>query len=203
MIPKYQPYTTALIFQSTKIKWDYMCNGIKLLFVGRLDTPKDPLTLLQAATNVIKETPDASFTLCGDGEKYGECEKFVFDNKLERNVFLLGWQHDVIKYYKTHHIFVASSIYESFGLMFVDAGYYKLPVVATDVEGVPEVVENGVTGLLSPPRRPELLAQNILCLIGNEEQRLVMGENGYRRVTSLFTSNQMLEKYNKLYRGEQ
>jgi len=178
-----------------------MKEAVKILFVGRLDTPKDPLTLLQAAKEVIKEETMTYFTLVGDGEKYKECEEFIQNNHLEHNIFLTGWQHDVLKYYKTHHIFMASSIYEAFGLMFVDAGYYKLPIVATNVEGVPEVIEDKVTGLLSPPQDHHSLAQNVLYLIRNEEQRKRMGENGYKRVTSLFSSKQMVENYYKLYQG--
>jgi glycosyltransferase involved in cell wall biosynthesis len=66
--------------------------------------------------------------------------------------------------------------------MFLEAGYHKLPVVATNVEGVPEVIDNNVTRLLSSPRNPHLLAQNVLYLIRNEEQRKIMGKNGYKRV---------------------
>ena len=179
-----------------------MKETVKILFVGRLDAQKDPLTLLQSAYEVIQNEPETCFTLVGDGELYRDCKDFIKNTNLENNVFLAGWQDDVAEYYQTHHIFAASSIYEAFGLMFVEAGYYKLAVAATNVEGVPEVVEDNVTGLLSPPRDPHLLAQNILYLIRNKEQRKYMGENGYRRVTSLFSSKQMIEKYQELYQGE-
>jgi len=172
---------------------------VKVLFVGRLDIQKDPMTLLRAAKEVVKEEPITCFTIVGDGEKYKDCEIFIQENHLEHNIFLKGWQHNVANYYKTHHIFVASSIYEAFGLMFVEAGYYRLPIVATNVEGIPEVIEDKVTGLLSPPKDPHLLAQNILFLLRNEEQRKLLGENGYKRVTTLFSSKQMAEKYSKLY----
>jgi glycosyltransferase involved in cell wall biosynthesis len=172
---------------------------VKVLFVGRLDTPKDPLTILQTVQEVIKEEPETYFTLVGDGEKYRECETFISNNHLENNVCLAGWQSDVSKYYTTHQIFIASSIYEAFGLMFLEAGYYKLPVVATNVEGIPEVIEDKVTGLLSSPRNPYLLAQNLLQLIKNEKQCKDMGERGYERVTNLFSSEKMVEEYRKLY----
>jgi glycosyltransferase involved in cell wall biosynthesis len=113
---------------------------VKILFVGRLDEQKDPITLLQAAKEVLKDESEVIFTLVGDGEKYNDCELFIKDNNLENNVCLAGWQSDMSRYYKSHHIFITSSIYEAFGLVFLEAGYYKLPVVATNVEGVPEVV---------------------------------------------------------------
>jgi glycosyltransferase involved in cell wall biosynthesis len=172
---------------------------IKVLFVGRLDTPKDPLTMLRAAQEVLVEEPETFFTLVGDGEQYKICDTFVKDNHLENNIYLAGWQSDVTTYYRTHHIFMASSIYEAFGLIFLEAGYYKLPVVATNVEGIPEVVEDKVTGLLSPPKNYHVLAQNVLRLIRNKEQRIYMGKMAYKRVTTMFSSIYMVKQYKKLY----
>jgi glycosyltransferase involved in cell wall biosynthesis len=172
---------------------------IKILFVGRLDTQKDPLTMLQAAQEVIEEESETTFTLVGDGEKYESCKIFIKNNHLENNVYLAGWQTDVTIYYRTHHIFMASSIYEAFGLMFLEAGYYKLPVVSTNVEGIPEVIEDNVTGLLSPPRNAHVLAQNILKLIRNKGQRIYMGEMAYKKVTTMFSSINMIKQYKKLY----
>jgi glycosyltransferase involved in cell wall biosynthesis len=171
----------------------------KVLFVGRLDTPKDPITLLAAAKEIIFDKPDTHFTLVGDGEKYNDCELFIRKNDLSDNIILPGWQSDVSRYYKTHDIFLASSIYEAFGLMFLEAGYYKLPVVATNVEGIPEVVEDNVTGLLCPPKQPHLLAANVLKLIKDKDLRTAMGQRGYERVTNLFSIEAMVNKYKYLY----
>jgi glycosyltransferase involved in cell wall biosynthesis len=155
--------------------------------------------MLQAAQEVLIEEPKTCFTLVGDREQYKICDKFIKNNHLENNDYLAGWQSDVTSYYRTHHIFMASSIYEAFGLIFVEAGYYKLPVVATNVEGIPEVIEDKVTGLLSPPRNSHVLAQNTLKLIRNREQRIYMGEMAYKRVTSMFSSTYMVKQYKKLY----
>jgi glycosyltransferase involved in cell wall biosynthesis len=176
-----------------------MINNVKVLFVGRLDSQKDPLTMLRAAKIVIQEESKTCFTLVGDGEMYKECEIFIRENRLESNVCLAGWQSDVASYYRTHHIFMASSLYEAFGLMFLEAGYYKLPVVATNVEGIPEVVEDKITGLLFPPKNHYLLAQNLLQLIRDEETRKDMGDLGYRRVIALFSSDRMVSQYKKIY----
>jgi glycosyltransferase involved in cell wall biosynthesis len=172
---------------------------IRMLFVGRLDTQKDPLTLLKAAKKVIEEEPAVQFTLVGNGEKYMECEKFIKDNYLKDNIFLEGWQNNVSRYYHTHQIFVASSIYEAFGLMFVEAGYYKLPCVTTNVEGIPEVVVNNVTGLLCSPRDINTLAQNILLLVRDETLRQSMGKMAHKRVVRYFSSNEMTKRYRKIY----
>lgn len=174
----------------------------KVLFVGRLDSPKDPITLLKSAQIVLSQRDNVSFTLVGDGDKYQECKEFIEANNLGKNIQLVGWQNNVAQYYQTHDIFVATSIYESFGLMFVEAGYYKLPVVATNVEGVPEVVANNHTGLLSDPKDVQSIANNILELIDNSSKRVEMGENAHKRVVQLFYAKNMTEQYKKIYNNE-
>lgn len=175
---------------------------IKILFVGRLETPKDPLTLLEAAQIVIKQHPEARFTLVGDGDLYSDCRSYIKENHLENNISMTGWLNNVAKYYQTYDIFALSSIYESFGLIFLEAGYYHLPTVATNVEGIPEVVADGETGLLCNPRDPETLAKNIIYLIEHPEERKRIGDNAYNRVTSLFTSEKMVKSYKQLYEKE-
>jgi glycosyltransferase involved in cell wall biosynthesis len=172
---------------------------VRILFVGRLDTQKDPITLLQAAKEVISEKSDVHFTLVGDGEKYAECARFIQENDLDDRVCLTGWQSNVAPYYRTHQIFLISSIYESFGLMFVEAGWYGLPSVSTNVEGIPEVVIDGVTGLLSPPRNPHLLSQNLLRLIQDENLRSKMGNAGREWVTQTFSVDKMTTAYKRIY----
>lgn len=171
----------------------------RILYVGRLDEQKDPLTLLKAIKIITYQYPDIELTMVGDGEKYEECVNYVQTNKLSKNVTLEGWRSDVSKYYMTHDTFAMTSIYESFGLIFLEAGYYGLPIVATTVEGIPEVVEEGRTGLLSPPRNPKALAENIIKLIENENLRRQMGKAGHKRVTTLFTSQRMVDEYKKIY----
>lgn len=171
----------------------------RVLFVGRLDEQKDPLTLLRAAKIVVAKHPRTIFTLVGDGELYGKCKEYVCENNLENNVKLEGWQNQVSKYYASHDIFAAPSIYESFGLMFVEAGYYNLPTVASNVEGIPEVVKDEVTGLLCNAKDFEMLAININKLIENHNLRQTLGNASHERVTEQFSSKTMTSQYIKQY----
>lgn len=189
----------GLDYSGFKIDNDMIIDENSILYVGRLDLQKDPITLLKAAKLVCDINPLAKFTLVGDGEKYEECNNFIEQNNLTRNVFLEGWQSDISKYYQSHSIFAMSSIYESFGLIFLEAGYYKLPVVATNVEGIPEVVKNNITGLLSDPKDYKALANNILKLLNDSNLRVDMGKKGYERVTTMFTIERMVSQYISLY----
>lgn len=173
----------------------------KILFVGRLDKQKDPLTLLKAAKIVINKYPDAKFTLVGDGIMYNKCQDFIQTNCLTQNINLAGWQKDVASYYSSHNIFAMSSIYEAFGLIFVEAAHYKLPVVTTNVEGIPEVVLDGKTGLLCNPRNPTDLAKNILSLIYNPELKISLGQYGYIRAHEMFSNTRMVKEYINIYKN--
>lgn len=174
-------------------------NVIKILFVGRLDNQKNPLMLLAVAKEVVKRYPGVMFTIVGDGEQYVKCKDYIYNNNLCNNVFLAGWQNDVQLYYKSHDVFIMTSIYEAFGLIFLEAGFHHLPTVATDVEGIPEVVLHEKTGLLSPPNDIPAMIANVCFLIEHEDVRKRMGDNAFSYVTQRFTSAIMVEKYRQLY----
>ena len=100
-----------------------------------------------------------------------------------------------------HDIFALTSIYESFGLIFVEAGYHMLPVVATNVEGIPEVVLDGETGLLAEAKNVERIAENILYLMADSRMRTEMGIKAHDWVISHFSTEEMCRKYLDLYRA--
>ena len=171
---------------------------IKILFVGRLDTQKNPMFLMEVAKRVCEKYSNVSFTIVGDGEFYEECKKFKETNALDR-VSLEGWRSDVYKYYQTHDILAIPSLYEAFGLIFLEAGFYSLPSVSTNVEGIPEVIEDGKTGLLSAPNDIDSFVANLDKLIENPQLRETMGEAARERVMSLFSSDKMSAEYIGIY----
>lgn len=172
---------------------------IKFLFVGRLDTQKNPIMLLRVAHKIIEQYPDTTFTIVGDGEEYKKCVQYVENNNLENNIRLEGWKNDVSPFYKDCDIFVMTSIYEAFGLIFLEAGYNRLPTIATNVEGIPEVVLHGKTGLLSDSNDIDAMTQNAIFLIEHPDTRLMMGNNAYEYVTHNFSSETMVKRYRDLY----
>ena len=173
---------------------------IKILFVGRLSAQKDPITMLNAFSLATKKNSNLVLTIVGDGECYEDCRKLVEEHQIQDKVRFEGWQSEVDKYYKTHDIFITTSIYEAFGLVFLDAGYYKLPTVATNVEGIPEVIEDGITGLLSNPKDIFSISETILKLANDKTLRLTFGENAHARVVENFNVVKMIDAYNRLYK---
>jgi glycosyltransferase involved in cell wall biosynthesis len=172
---------------------------IELLYVGRLDNQKDPLTMLLAFREVEKIHKNIRLTIVGDGDLTDECKNFVSESKLDDKVIFAGWKSNTSEYYANSDIFVSSSIYEAFGLTFLEAGYFKLPVVATNVEGIPEIVLDKKTGLLSNPRDYKAMARNIRKLCGDVNRRKALGNAGYKYVTKTFSVKEMVKEYEKLY----
>ncbi len=172
---------------------------INLLFVGRLDKQKDPMTILKAFSILIERKIKVRLTLVGSGEYYDACKKFVDENRLNSFVYLPGWQTNTEKYYANSDIFVSSSIYEAFGLMYLEASYSYLPIIATNVEGTPEVVLDNQTGLLYSPRDYKKLASLIEELVLDKEKCHRLGINGHNYVTRMFNIDSMTNKYIDLY----
>jgi glycosyltransferase involved in cell wall biosynthesis len=178
---------------------------IRLLFVGRLTEAKDPLTLLQTMALLVGQYERQEFrlTVVGDGELESLCRDFVEHNGLSEYITFAGWQLNTSSTYRKHHIFCLSSIFEAFGLALAEAARAGLPVVATRVGGIPEVVEEGVTGFLVPPRDPDALAERILALADDPALARRMGQAGRARVEALFTAERMAERYKQVYKGEE
>lgn len=172
---------------------------IRLLFVGRLDRPKNILTILKSFKMAHDKKENLTLTVVGDGEFYDDCKKFISENNLSACVSLEGWQSNPVPYYCNSDIFISSSLYEAFGLMFLEASYFNLPILASNVEGIPEVVLDGKTGLLNEPNDIEALAEHIILLANNSKKRNELGANGYKHVTEEFSSKKMVVEYKKLY----
>ena len=187
-------WNSVLLHNDTKL--------INLLYVGRLDTQKDPITLLKGFNEAIKTIKNIHLTIVGDGELYSDCQSFINNNGIEKFVTLEGWQTNTEKYYRKSDIFVSSSIYEAFGLMFLEASYCKLPIIATDVEGIPEVVLDGKTGLLYKPRDYHSLASNIIKLSTDKDLRDNLGKNAASWVQENFQIKNMTNEYIKIYNME-
>lgn len=173
---------------------------IKILFVGRLSNQKDPMTMIKAFHLASQKNTNLELTIVGDGEFFEDCKNLVNRYNIQTKVRFEGWQNEVTKYYKTHDIFITTSIYEAFGLVFLEAGFYKLPTIATNVEGIPEVIEDGVTGYLSNPKDIENISENIIKLANDKNLREKMGENAHIRVVEKFNISKMIDAYKRLYK---
>ena len=157
--------------------------------VGRLVKEKGYLELFQALKIVLEKFPNSLLLVIGpiEKEKKDRFEPGIIKNfGIEKNVLFLGEREDVDEIYPLMDIFVLPSYREGFPHSIIEASAMRRPVVATDVRGCREAVEDGKTGILVPVRNPEKLAQAIIYLLNNPEIAQKMGENGRRKAEREF-----------------
>jgi glycosyltransferase involved in cell wall biosynthesis len=160
-----------------------------VLFVGNDFRRKGGFVLLEAFKKVSKVIPDAKLIIVGPRK---EALK-VNDVGIE----ILGKidnQEQLISLYEQASIFVMPSLCEPFGLVFLEAMAYKLPCIGTNVDAMPEIIEDGKTGFIVPPGNPIILAEKIISLLNSQRLMQEMGEAGYARLTEKFNWDKAIEK---------
>lgn len=167
-------------------------------FVGWLIPVKGPEVLLDAMGGVWANHPSAVLAYVGKGEMETELRQRVRDEGLPDRVCFLGWRNDVARVLPLFDLLVLPSRNEGMGRVLVEAMAAGLPVVASRVGGVPDLVAHGVNGLLVPPGEPPALAAAIGRILGHPDLARRMGESGRRRA-SRFSLETMVEKIDALY----
>lgn len=170
--------------------------------VAALAPHKDHLCLLNAWVE-FKADRDAHLVLVGEGGEREKIENFIQQNKLECSVSLVGYRSDVHQILPDFDAFAISSSTEGLGTSIIDAMFAKLPVVATEAGGIPELVKHKVNGLLCPPKNHGQFSNNLKELYENKETALEMGKKGFELAQN-FTAGAMARKteevYNSLFR---
>jgi glycosyltransferase involved in cell wall biosynthesis len=137
--------------------------------------------------------------IAGEGELRPAVERQIKEHHLEKHVLLAGFRPDVLSLHKAFDIFVMSSVTEGLGTSLLDAMACGKPIVATATGGIPEVVVDGQTGILVPPRDHEAMASAIVKLLKGPELRQHMGAAGLARVRQKFSADRMVKDTLRVY----
>ena len=167
--------------------------------VGALVGHKGHRYLIEAAAQVVREVPDARFVILGEGDLRASLEKQIAELHLEKHVILGGFRPDVLSLLKGFDIFLMPSVTEGLGTSLLDAMACAKPIIASRVGGIPEVVVDGKTGILVPPKDPDRLAQAIVRMMQDRALAASMADAGYARVTERFTVERMVEETLAVY----
>jgi glycosyltransferase involved in cell wall biosynthesis len=173
--------------------------GGPAVLVARLSPVKDVDTLLRAAALAVEEQPDFRLEIAGDGPCLPALQKLTAELGLDERVTFLGEVGDVPALLARAGLLVLSSVSEGVSLTLLEGMARGLPVVATRVGGNPEVVADGVTGLLVPPRDPAALARAVLRVWRDSEAARRMGRAGRCRIEEHFDVRRMVARYEALY----
>ena len=174
---------------------------IHFAFFGRLDEQKNPLDFIKAINFLKNEgflNSRLSFSIAGDGELKNQCEQLIYEYNLQDDIKLLGWINDKSAFLNTVDVLCQPSKWEAFGLVFVEAAFFGIPSIATKVEGIPEVVLDGITGLLCDNNAVSL-KNCMVKLIENSELIVQLGQNARSRALDNFSKQKMVEQYTKIY----
>lgn len=169
-----------------------------ILYVGRLEKVKNVESLVRALSKL--KNGDLQLTIVGDGRERQNLETLVTELKLSKKVIFEGFQSDPGTYLSTADLYVLPSYSEGFGIAAVEAMFLKVPVLATNVGGVPEFVTHGENGWLFDPNSIEDLVEkleNIFSL--NVYEREAIGAKGFRDVSNRFTVDKYVENLENLY----
>jgi sugar transferase (PEP-CTERM/EpsH1 system associated) len=166
---------------------------------GRLHRQKGFADLITALAQVRERFPAVRLLLVGDGELRGDLEAHAQALGLSEVVVFAGLRTDIPEILAGLDLFALPSLWEGLPNVVLEAMAAGLPVAATAVGGTPEIVVDGVTGILVPPQDPEVLAQAITRLLGDPGLRHRMGQAGQERVAQRFTVERMVEQTERLY----
>jgi L-malate glycosyltransferase len=161
--------------------------------VAALTGHKDHVTLLEAMALLRRQQPEAWLVILGEGELRGALEARALALGLADRVVFAGFRRDLDRLLPAFSVFCLSSHLEGLGTSLLDAMAYGLPVVATAAGGIPEAVDDGVTGRLVPPRDPAALAQALAEVLCDEGRRAEWGASGRLRFLERFTAERMVE----------
>jgi glycosyltransferase involved in cell wall biosynthesis len=174
-------------------------DDLSLLVPARLEPQKGHAVLLEALPRVLREFPKLKVVFVGDGSLRKDLERQAQDLGLGSSVRFVGFQSRMADWYAVADLMVLPSIFEGLPLVAIESLAAGCPVVATAVDGTPEVVVNGETGITVPPGEPGPLAEAICLMFRHPQMRQSFGRRGRKLVDSEFDQAKQIRETADLY----
>ena len=171
--------------------------------VAELHRNKGLQYLIDAARDVIGAHPNSLFLVAGEGDERPRLEAQIKKLGLENDFKLIGYLEDGSQYLKAFSLFVLPSIKEGLPYTILEAGSASLPVVATIVGGIPEMISDMKSGILIQPKKSKELAHAIAFMIEHPEERRAYGAALHEKVQNDFSVEKMIASTQKVYQDEQ
>ncbi|MCZ7540609.1 MAG: glycosyltransferase [Anaerolineae bacterium] len=169
--------------------------------VCRLVEQKGLIYALRGFAAVAGKVPQAHYVIAGDGPLRSTLAAEARALGVGERVHFLGWRDNAHAVFAALDVFLAPSLWEGFGLVFLEAMTHRLPVISTTVSAIPEIVVDGETGWLVPPRDADALAGALRAALIDPQVRQARGANGRARLEAEFTVEAMVERTLAVYRG--
>ncbi|MDO5509774.1 MAG: glycosyltransferase family 4 protein [Weeksellaceae bacterium] len=169
--------------------------------VGRMwdDEHKRFSDLIRAFSEIRSKIPQAHLLLVGDGPVKDQYIALVKELDLENQVYFAGFQEDPTYFYNMMNVFALPSAREAFGLVVVEAMLQNIPVVASEVGGIPSIIMHQQTGYLITPKNPDQLAETLLHIHQNPAEAAQVAQSGYEHAFKNFSAEAYVERVQNLY----
>lgn len=171
--------------------------------IGRLSPQKAPDVFIQAAKLIHEQIPNSAFIIVGNGDESEQVEAFAKENGLE--LVITGWTDEPYAYLKTFDVAMLLSRWEGFGLAVVEYMAAEKNVVATRIDAIPTLIEDGVDGLLVEVDNPQDAADKVLWLYNHPEEAVEMRRKALKKVIENYdinrVVNQHIDMFEKLISG--
>ena len=171
--------------------------SVNIVHIGNFKKAKNHIQLIESFKIVNNTRPDTVLKLIGSGDLEGDIKGKVKELNLEKNVLFLGAQSNVYPYLEQADIFILPSIWEGMPITLIEAMSVGLPIIATRVGGIPDMIINNDSGLLVDPDT-ENIAEALLTLINDRNLREKLGASA-RNSSKRFSAKEMTDSYIKIY----
>jgi len=169
--------------------------------IGRLRPEKGHRILFQALHNIRDKIPELVLVVSGTGTLHQELKDLARQLHISERVKFLGFRNDIPDILGSLDLFVMPSLSEGLGTAALEAAAAQLPIIASNVGGIPDIIEDGKTGLLVPPSNPGALAQAIRFCYNNREKAGIFGTRARERILKDFSEKALGEKNENLYQS--
>jgi len=180
-----------------RAEWNIPDSAPLIGIIGRLVPVKNHKLFLQAALRIARDLPDAKFVIIGDGDEREALETLVDDYQLGDAVIFTGWQSNLSAIYSDLDVSVVSSHHEEMPVSVIESLAAGCPVVATEVGGVPDLLNGGRLGTLVTPDDPHALATAIISMVQSPPDI----HEAQQTMLSTYSMNQLVNDMDSLYRG--
>jgi glycosyltransferase involved in cell wall biosynthesis len=200
-VPRLMPPPTAAEIARVRGEFNVSSDQPLLVCLGRLTEDKGHRVLLQAMVAVRREFPTARLLIVGKGHLRAQLEEMTASLNLADAVTLTGYREDASAILAGASIAVLPSLREAFPLTNIECLRLGVPVVTTAVDGIPELIQNGETGILVPPDNADAFAAGVCSLLRAPELGRTLAERGRKEALDRFHPAAMCERYDRYFRA--
>lgn len=190
-------FVDSEIFKPADCKTDIkgLENNVVIIHVSNFRSVKRVPDLIYAMKIVTKENKKAKLILVGDGPERHNVERLIDHLNLNGSVRITGFRSDVANLMRCSDIGVLSSETESAPLTLLEGMSSGLPMIATNVGGIPEIIKNEINGLIVPPKNPEAIAKQLITLVHDSNLREKIGKKARETIIEKYTSTKVVDQY--------